>query len=203
MNLSNIEAEFFICDRLTNVEDCFTMPYADDRPTQGSYETIVPKEFPNNVVIGVQEAIDMLRMYTSGLKILMAPPALCIQKSMELLDEEDIDYALTIFRYDLTQQVIESSGGDDHGFEEVDLLITGIAAMTNYLSKYFKQFGLYMGDRLAYVYDQYIEPDILVVTKFAYYDGNIKRHSAQSQPSTSPSIHLPPSVVDIVLPAFA
>lgn len=172
MSSENINTDSFFYEAYDILNDCFTMPMHDDQP-RANYSSLAPKDFPEHLIVPVQEGLDTLKMYTSGLKVLHANPELCLQKALELL-EHDKDYhlALSIFRHDLTQRVT-----NECEFGEVDALICGIDSLASYLRQYFKEYNLFIGSSLAYVFARYIEPGTLVMTKLMYYNGNLHPRS--------------------------
>lgn len=175
MSSENTNTDNFFYEAYDILKDCFSMPVHDDQP-RANYSSLAPKDFPEHLIVPVQEGLDMLKMYTTDLKVLNANPNLCLQKALELL-EQDNDYtlALSIFRHDLTQRVTSECE-----FGEVDALVCGIDSLASYLRQYFKEYNLFIGSSLAYVFERYVEPGMLVMTKLLYYNGNLQPHTHSS-----------------------
>lgn len=167
------------------------MPVQDDQ-FRASYSSLAPKHYPESLIVPVQEGLDILKMYTSGLRVLVACPDICLQKALDLIDEGPMySLALSVFRHELTQRMAK-----DCEFGEVDALICGIDALVNHLRQYFNHNSLFIGSKLAYVYDRYIEPGMLVMTKLTYFNGNLSKQS-------HPSFYLSSERITAALPTGA
>ena len=168
MSTSIISAECFFCEDYGDIKDFFTMPCQDDQPREG-FTSFLPVAAPEVLLVPVSYGLDLLTMYTQNLCVLSAPHDLCIQKALEFIhDAPTASVDIEIFRHDLTQKVISECA-----FGEVDSLIAGILALRDYLREFFTNHGLFIGSKLGYVYDSFdAYQTIMVMKKFAYYDGN-------------------------------
>lgn len=168
MSTSTINVECFFYEESDDVKDFFTMSNQDDQQRPG-YASLFPAGAPEVLYVPVSCGLDLLTMYTQDMKVLLAPPEICIRKALEFLHSANhMSVEVEIFRHDLTQKVIQECA-----FGEVDSLIAGILALADYLREFFTSHGLFIGSKLGYVFDSYDDRLAgIVMKKFAYYDGN-------------------------------